>query len=86
MLNIEVKKIWAGKYASIREPQLKKAISSGGLIIKFDNKHMILNKNELMNLKSNTREFKSKFGNKPYRLIDIVWKPSEIPINQLNLI
>lgn len=86
MLSVEVRTIWWGKYASIREPQFKKAIKSGGLIIKYKNEQMILNKNELLNLTPNTREYQSKYGSHTYRLIDILWKPSNAPVNQLNLI
>ena len=86
MLNVTVKKMWLGKYVSIREPLLKKAILNGGLVINYEDKHMVLSKLELQSLSANVREFKSKFGNKPYRLVDITWKPSDIPLNQFNLL
>ena len=86
MLTVTVKKMWLGKYVSIREPQLKKAIASGGLIINYDNQHMVLSKLEVKSLSANMREFKSKFGNKPYKLVDITWKPTDVPINQFNLL
>ena len=86
MIKIEVKKMWQGKYVSIREPQLNKAIRNGGLVIEYDNKHMVLNTNELKSLMPNIRIFKSKFGNKPYKLVDIIWKPSDKNLNQLNLL
>ena len=86
MLNVTVKKMWQGKYVSIREPQLKKAIFAGGLVINYDDQHMILNKAELQSLSANLREFKSKYGNKPYRLVDITWKTTDTDLNQFNLI
>ena len=86
MIKVQVKKMWQGKYVSIREPQLTKAIRNGGLVIEYDNKHMVLHTNELKSLVPNMREFKSKFGNKPYKLVDITWKPSEQNINQFNLL
>ena len=86
MLTVTVKKMWQGKYVSIREPQLKKAIFAGGLVINYDDQCMILNKIELRALSANLREFKSKYGNKPYRLVDIVWKPTDTDLNQYNLI
>ena len=86
MIKVQVKKMWQGKYVSIRDPQLTKAIRNGGLVIEYDNKHMVLNTNELKSLVPNMREFKSKFGNKPYKLVDITWKPSEQNIDQFNLL
>lgn len=86
MLNVTVKKMWQGKYVSIREPQLRKAKMLGGLVIQYDNQQMVLNKEELNYLNANIREFKSKFGNKPYKLVDIIWKPTDIDLDQLNLI
>jgi len=70
MLVKVVKKLWQGKYASIRDYEQKAAIKEGGIEIKFNNKTVILNADQLKLYKPQDRVFESKFG-KPYKLVDI---------------
>ena len=85
MKKVEVKKRWLGKFVSVRDNWIDDALSKGGLIIIHENQQMILNTNELKNIVYD-REIKSKYDGKTYQLANILWKPSDTNLNQLNLV
>tara|TARA_R100000781_G_C4036290_1_gene112376 strand:- start:87 stop:344 length:258 start_codon:yes stop_codon:yes gene_type:complete len=75
MFEKKVTKLWQGKYTSIRDYDIKRAVKKGGLIIIHNNQQMILNINELKDLKPNPKIFQSKYKGS-YQLIDITFKPN----------
>lgn len=76
MLIKVVKKLWQGKYASIRDYEHKAAIKEGGIEIRYKDNVMTLDANQLQLYKPQDRVFESKFG-KPYRLVDVPFCPRE---------
>ena len=89
MLDKKVKKLWQGRFVSIRDYELQKGIDRGGLVIKHNNQTMILGQKELLDIKSNipsnSPSIKSKTGGQNYRLVDIPWRPVETNLNQKEL-
>ena len=76
-----VTKLWLGKYVSIRDYEVTKAISKGGLIIEHDNKKMFLDVDELKSLKPNPKPIQSKFKG-TYKLVNITFAPLPTDPNQ----
>ena len=74
MLRVNVKKLWQGRFASIRDYQLTEAKKKGGIIITFENDFMTLRTHELEGLQPRG-QFVGHYGKK-YQLVDIAWKPS----------
>ena len=72
MLRVKVKKLWQGRFASIRDYQLNQAKKKGGLIVTFDDDFMTLKTHELEGLEPRG-QFVGHFGKK-YQLVDIPWK------------
>ena len=85
MLKKKVKKLWQGRFTSIRDYELKTAIKKGGLVIIHNREQMILNVDELRTLKPNPQLFQSKYTGK-YRLVDITFKRNTLDHRQENLI
>lgn len=91
MLKVNIKKptLWKGRYVSIRDYQLSKAINSGGMIIQWQGKKMTLS---LANCKTiwdhgkRVQPQKSKTGGKDYSMIDIEWKPDNEPNTQTSFL
>lgn len=80
MLKKKVKKLWQGKYLSVRDYELKHAIAIGGLIIEHNGKTMTVDKdncNRIMSHGNKSQKFKSKTGGKDYHLIDITFKADD---------
>jgi hypothetical protein len=69
-----VKKLWQGRYVSVRDYEIKSAIRQGGLRITHNNEIMDLKPEELSNLKPNNNVIQSQY-NGSYRLVDITFKP-----------
>ena len=74
MKNKIVKKLWQGKYLSVRDYEIEQAIRQGGLKVIHNDKTMELKPEELETLKPGTREFQSQYK-VSYRLVDITFKP-----------
>jgi len=79
-----VKKLWQGRYVSVKDYEIKSAIRQGGLRITHNNEVMELNPEELSNLKPNNNVIQSQFKGS-YQLVDITWKPLTEDPNQRNL-
>ena len=71
---VKVKKLWQGKYVSVKDYEIEDAIRKGGMHIAFDNKFMSLSVDQLSQLKPSSQVFQSKFKGS-YRLVDIPWEP-----------
>ena len=69
-----VKKLWLGRYVSVRDYEIQSAIKQGGLRITHNNEIMDLKPEELSNLKPNNNVIQSQY-NGSYRLVDITFKP-----------
>lgn len=71
MITKVVKKLWQGKYASVRDYEVAACIKSDSdMEIKYKNKSIVVPIGRLKLYKPNSKVFESKFG-KPYQLIDI---------------
>jgi hypothetical protein len=71
MITKTVKKLWQGKYASVRDYEVAACIKSdSNMEIKYKDKSVVIPLERLKLYKPNDRIFESKFG-KPYKLIDI---------------
>lgn len=71
MITKTVKKLWQGKYASVRDYEVAACIKSdSNMEIKYKDKSVVVPLERLKLYKPNDRIFESKFG-KPYKLIDI---------------
>ena len=70
----QVKKLWQGKFVSIRDYEIKSAIERGGLRLFHNEDIMELSIEELKALKPSGQMHQSKFGGQ-YQLVDITWKP-----------
>jgi len=71
MITKTVKKLWQGKYASVRDYEVAACLKSNSdMEIKYKDKSVVIPLNRLKLYKPNDRIFESKFG-KPYKLIDI---------------
>ena len=66
-----VKKLWQGKYCSIRDYELEKAIKNGGLSLHFNGKIMTIYVDELLKLQPVGKPIYKG----TYRLVDIKFKP-----------
>jgi len=69
-----VKKLWQGKYVSVRDYEAEKAIKKGGMRIKHGKDLMQLTVAELQQLKPTGNLMQSKFQGS-YRLVDITFRP-----------
>lgn len=69
-----VTKLWQGKYVSVRDYEVSKAINMGGMIITHDGKKMQLDVDDLKSLKPNPKPIQSKFKG-TYKLVNITFKP-----------
>jgi len=81
MLSVRVKKLWQGRYASVRDYHIEQAIKKGGLIIKHEEDWMMVSVDELKTLKPDPQIMQSQFKGK-YQLVDVPWKPLTQDINQ----
>jgi len=73
MIAKTVNKLWQGKFVSVRDYEVKKAISQGGMVLTYNGDKMTLTVDELRNLKPSPQLIKSKFKG-VYRLVDIRFK------------
>lgn len=76
MLIKYVKKLWQGKYASVRDYEVAAALKENGMEIRYGDNVMVLTTDDLKLYKPGDRTFASKFG-KPYKLVDIPFYPRE---------
>jgi hypothetical protein len=74
MIKKTVTKLWQGKYCSIRDYELTKAIKKGGLILHYKDKHMNISIDELKRLKPTGKLIQSNYKGS-YQLVDILFKP-----------
>jgi|TARA_R100001510_G_scaffold35760_1_gene32240 hypothetical protein len=79
-----VKKLWQGKYVSVRDYEVEKAIKKGGMRIKHGKDLMQLTVAELQQLKPTGNPMQSKFGG-TYQLVDITFKPLTEHPDQMRL-
>ena len=84
MIKKMVKKLWQGKYCSIRDYELSKAIKAGGLILCHKDKHMVISADELSQLKPTGKLIQSNYKGS-YRLVDVLFKPDVENTHQSNL-
>lgn len=75
MMVKKVTKLWQGRYVSVRDYELKKAIAKGGLRIEHGSQVMEIPPSELKLYKPKGAIHQSKFGGS-YQLVDIQWKPA----------
>ena len=75
MIKKAVKKLWKGKYVSVRDYEVLDAISRGGMCIIHNGDIMKLTPDQLKDLEPQENVFKSQFNSGTYRLVDIFWKP-----------
>ena len=83
MLEKVVNKLWQGKYVSVRDYEVRKAIKQGGMIIRHKDKHMKMSADELAKLKPNPKEIQS-FYKGTYKLVDIEFEPYMADKRQMN--
>jgi len=76
-----VKKLWQGRYVSVRDYEIQSALKQGGLRLTHNNQIMELKPDELKHLKPNSQVLQSQFKGS-YQLIDITWKPLTEDPNQ----
>ena len=69
-----VKKLWQGKYVSVRDYEVKQAIAKGGMRIEHGKDIMQLDVAQLQQLKPTGATLQSKYSG-TYRLVDITFKP-----------
>jgi|TARA_Y100000593_G_scaffold89471_1_gene173766 hypothetical protein len=79
-----VKKLWQGKYVSVRDYEVEKAIKKGGMRIQHGKDLMQLDVGELRQLKPTGNPIQSKFGG-TYQLVDITFKPLTEHPDQMRL-
>tara|TARA_R100001440_G_scaffold64218_1_gene84612 strand:+ start:415 stop:672 length:258 start_codon:yes stop_codon:yes gene_type:complete len=84
MINKTVTKLWQGKYTSVRDYEIAKAIRKGGLIIYYKDKHMTISVDELKKLKVTGKAIQSKYKGS-YKLVDILFKPEADDLKQSGL-
>ncbi len=84
MIKKTVTKLWQGKYCSIRDYELTKAIKKGGLILHYKDKHMNISVDELKRLKPTGKLIQSNYKGS-YRLVDVLFKPETEDLNQKQL-
>jgi len=84
MINKTVTKLWQGKYTSVRDYEIQKAIRKGGLVIHYKNKHMNISVDELKRLKPTGKLIQSNYKGS-YRLVDVLFKPETEDLNQKQL-
>ena len=75
----KVKKLWQGKYVSVRDTDLHKAVEKGGLKIVHEGDSMTFTPQDCLvvlqnNAKKGTKVYQSKFKGS-YSLVDLLWKP-----------
>lgn len=75
----KVKKLWQGKYVSVRDTDLQKAVEKGGLKIVHDGDAMVFTPEDCLvvlrnNAKKSAKVYQSKFKGS-YSLVDLLWKP-----------
>jgi|TARA_R110000764_G_scaffold139071_1_gene227072 hypothetical protein len=85
MKHKKVTKLWLGKFVSVRDYELKNAISEGGLIIEHEGEHMRMSVEDLKQIVPSGKFHKAKFAEfvRSYQLCDITWKPSDIDQGEL---
>ena len=69
-----VSKLWQGRYVSVRDYEVKQALSKGGLEINHDGHVMQIFPEELLKLAPNSRVIQSKFTGTD-KVVDILFKP-----------
>ena len=84
MIKKVVTKLWQGKFCSVRDYEIKKAIKKGGMILYHKDKHMIINADELSSLKPIGKKIQSNYKGS-YQLVDILFKPEVDNIYQEQL-
>ena len=75
MIVKKVTKLWKGRFVSVRDYEIEKGITEGGMCIKHNGEEMELTPDELVALRPTGPYLQSKFSGQ-YRLADIEWKPS----------
>ncbi len=84
MIKKTVTKLWQGKYTSVRDYEIEKAIRKGGLVIHYKDKHMNISVDELKRLKPTGKLIQSNYKGS-YRLVDVLFKPETEDLNQKQL-
>mgnify|MGYP003112549532 FL=1 len=79
-----VTKLWQGKYCSVRDYEVKKAIRKGGMVLYHNGRKMILQADELRQLKPKGNVIQSNYKGS-YQLVDILFEPVARDHNQDNL-
>lgn len=78
MLHKQVKKLWQGRFVSVRDYEVEQAIKKGGMVIHYDQAVMLIFERDLQKLLESippeTALHKSRTGGKDYRLVDVLWK------------
>tara|TARA_R100000541_G_C1875884_1_gene81587 strand:+ start:48 stop:305 length:258 start_codon:yes stop_codon:yes gene_type:complete len=84
MLKKIVKKLWQGKYCSIRDYEIPKAIKKGGMLLIHKDKQMFISTDNLSRLQTTGKIIQSNYKGS-YQLVDILFKPDTENINQVKL-
>ena len=79
-----VKKLWQGKYVSVRDYEVAQAIAKGGMRIEHNKQIMQLDVAQLQQLKPTGATLQSKYSG-TYRLVDITFKPLTEHPNQMRM-
>tara|TARA_R110000868_G_scaffold8000_2_gene41540 strand:+ start:154 stop:411 length:258 start_codon:yes stop_codon:yes gene_type:complete len=85
MMKKKVNKLWRGKFVSIRDYEIRKAIKYGGMELEHEGKVMRLTVEDLRTITPTGKVFTSKFGGS-YQLADVTWTPLTHDPNQGDLI
>ena len=76
MFRKEVTKLWQGKFVSVRDYEVRKAINKGGMLLYHKDKYMTIYPEQFKQLKPNTNKIQSNYKG-TYKLVDILFKPEE---------
>jgi hypothetical protein len=83
MKKIEVKKIFLGKYVSVRDYLVDELIGKGeDLLITHEGESMLIKNKDLNKGIRDAKQQFSKFDKKSYHLVDFVWNPKKKEINE----
>jgi L-serine deaminase len=84
MLKKTVTKLWQGKFCSVRDYEVSKAIKKEGMLLQYKDKQMYINKDKLKNLKPTGKIIQSNYKG-TYQLVDILFVADKNNVNQSQL-
>ena len=84
MLKKTVTKLWQGKFCSVRDYEVAKAIKKEGMLLQYKDKQMYINQDKLKNLKPTGKIIQSNYKG-TYQLVDILFVADKNNVNQSQL-